>query len=276
EEASIRVGTLYENGDPLGRKELGRCVVEWLRQGMQSMASKFASAELQGDMADLTTAALTLNWGSAEGQLGFVIQAQPYLSSIPMPKGLESLCFKACTHYPTLFDHFQRELRAVLLSYQNQGLIYDWRSTQTWKLLKEMANSTHHRAAVRRTTPRTKAVHSSIGISLKKVRLMQDRIEDFVKHMSDLLRIERDAELEFTQEELNATTMLDNNSKPSKPVEYLVTHGQAQQEQCDTICNLSVISSSTGVWEAYIWFYSELKVNTSCLQPHCHLGTWFV
>ncbi|KAI4981374.1 hypothetical protein ZWY2020_021866 [Hordeum vulgare] len=151
EEASIRVGTLYENGDPLGRKELGRCVVEWLRQGMQSMASKFASAELQGEMADLTTAALTLNWGSAEGQLGFVIQAQPYLSPVPMPKGLEALCFKACTHYPTLFDHFQRELRGVLLSYQNQGLIYDY-STQTWKLLKEMANSTHHRAAVQGDT----------------------------------------------------------------------------------------------------------------------------
>ena len=270
EEASIRVGTLYENGDPLGRKELGRCVVEWLRQGMQSMASKFASAELQGDMADLTTAALTLNWGSAEGQLGFVIQAQPYLSSIPMPKGLESLCFKACTHYPTLFDHFQRELRGVLLSYQNQGLIWDWRSTQTWKLLKEMANSTHHRAAVRRTTPRTKAVHSSIGVSLKKVRLMQDRIEDFVRHMSELLRIERDAELEFTQEELNATTMLDNNSKPSKPVEYLVTHGQAQQEQCDTICNLSVISSSTGLGGLHLVLFrieGEHKLPPTTLSP---------
>ncbi|KAE8796083.1 DNA-binding protein SMUBP-2-like [Hordeum vulgare] len=270
EEASIRVGTLYENGDPLGRKELGRCVVEWLRQGMQSMASKFASAELQGEMADLTTAALTLNWGSAEGQLGFVIQAQPYLSPVPMPKGLEALCFKACTHYPTLFDHFQRELRGVLLSYQNQGLIYDWRSTQTWKLLKEMANSTHHRAAVRRTTPRTKAVHSSIGISLKKVRLMQDRIEDFVRHMSDLLRIERDAELEFTQEELNATTMLDNNSKPSKPVEYLVTHGQAQQEQCDTICNLSVISSSTGLGGLHLVLFrieGEHKLPPTTLSP---------
>lgn len=246
EEASIRVGTLYQNGDPLGRKELGRCVVEWLRQGMRSMASKFASAELQGDMAELNAATLTLDWGSAEGRLGFVIQAQPYLSAIPMPKGLEALCLKVCTHYPTLFDHFQRELRDVLLSYQNQGLISDWRSTQSWKLLKEMANSVQHRAAVRRIAPRPKAVHGSIGVSLNKVRLMQGRIEDFVRHMSDLLGIERDVELEFTQEELNATPMLDENSEPPKPVEYLVSHGQAQQEQCDTICNLNVISSSTG------------------------------
>uniref|UniRef100_A0A0E0CQB1 Helicase ATP-binding domain-containing protein n=1 Tax=Oryza meridionalis TaxID=40149 RepID=A0A0E0CQB1_9ORYZ len=247
EEASIRVGTLYQNGDPLGRKELGRCVVEWLRQGMQSMASKFASAELQGDMADLDAAALAQEWGSADGRLGFVIQAQPYMSAIPMPKGLEALCLKACTHYPTLFDHFQRELRDVLQSCQNQGLISDWRSTQSWKLLKEMANSVQHREAVRRTVPRPKAVHGSIGVSLNKVKLMQRRIEQYVTHMSDLLCIERDVELEFTQEELNASPMLDNDSEPPKPVEYLVSHGQSQQEQCDTICNLNVISSSTGL-----------------------------
>uniref|UniRef100_A0A0D9YX19 Helicase ATP-binding domain-containing protein n=1 Tax=Oryza glumipatula TaxID=40148 RepID=A0A0D9YX19_9ORYZ len=266
EEASIRVGTLYQNGDPLGRKELGRCVVEWLRQGMQSMASKFASAELQGDMADLDAAALAQEWGSADGRLGFVIQAQPYMSAIPMPKGLEALCLKACTHYPTLFDHFQRELRDVLQSCQNQGLISDWRSTQSWKLLKEMANSVQHREAVRRTVPRPKAVHGSIGVSLNKVKLMQRRIEQYVTHMSDLLCIERDVELEFTQEELNAAPMLDDDSEPPKPVEYLVSHGQSQQEQCDTICNLNG-------WEAYIWFYSELKADTSCLQPHCLLGT---
>ncbi|XP_006647757.2 DNA-binding protein SMUBP-2-like [Oryza brachyantha] len=247
DEASIRVGTLYQNGDPLGRKELGRCVVEWLRQGMQSMASKFASAELQGDMADLDAAALAQEWGSADGRLGFVIQAQPYMSAIPMPQGLEALCLKACTHYPTLFDHFQRELRDVLQSCQNQGLISDWRSTQSWKLLKEMANSVQHREAVRRTTPRPKAVHDTIGVSLNKVKSMQRRIEHFVMHMSDLLRIERDVELEFTQEELNATPMLDDDSEPPKPVEYLVSHGQSQQEQCDTICNLNVISSSTGL-----------------------------
>ncbi|CAL5019068.1 unnamed protein product [Urochloa decumbens] len=244
EEASISVGTPYQNGDPLGRKELGRCVVEWLRQGMRSMASKFAAAELEGDLA---AAALALEWGSAEGRLGFVIQAQPYLSAIPMPQGLEALCLKACTQYPTLFDHFQRELRDVLLSYQNQGLVSDWRDTQSWRILKEMASSSQHRAAVRRTSPRPKAVHSSIGISLKKVRLMQARIEEFVRHMSDLLQIERDVELEFTQDELNATPTLDDDSEPSKPVEYLVSHGQAQQERCDTICNLNVISSSTGL-----------------------------
>ena len=122
--------------------------------------------------------------------------------------------------------------------------------------MEEMANSSEHRAAMRTTSPRPKAVHSSIGITLKKVSLMQTRIEEFVRHMSDLLRIERDVELEFTQEELNAAPMLDDDSKPPKPVEYLVSHAQAQQEQCDTICNLNVISSSTGEGTISVYFFS--------------------
>uniref|UniRef100_A0A0E0AZS8 Uncharacterized protein n=1 Tax=Oryza glumipatula TaxID=40148 RepID=A0A0E0AZS8_9ORYZ len=241
EEVSIRVNTLYESGDPIGKKELGRCVVQWLKQGMHSMAIKYASTEMQNDGATFL-----LDGGSSEDNLGFVMLAQPYLSAIPMPKGQEALCLKASTHYPTLFDHFQRELRDVLLQQQNQGLISDWRTTQSWMLLKELANSAQHRAAARK--PKAPTTHSTLGISLDKTRLMQTKIEDFVKKMSDLLHIERDAELEFTQEELNATPVMDGNSKkPLKPVEYLVTHGQSQQEQCDTICNLNVISSSTGL-----------------------------
>ncbi|CAN6223854.1 unnamed protein product [Urochloa humidicola] len=90
-------------------------------------------------------------------------------------------------------------------------------------------------------------MHSILSISLDKTRMMQTKIDDFIKKMTDLLHLERDAELEFTQAELNATSMMDAKSeKPVQPVEYLVTHGQAQ-EQCDTICNLKVISSSTGL-----------------------------
>lgn len=146
EEASISVQMLYQNGDPLGRKELGKCVVRWISQGMRAMASDFASAEIQGEFSELrqrlgigipnSTAAAT-----ATGGLAFVIQAQPYLNGIPMPKGLEALCFKACTHYPTLFDHFQRELRDVLQEYQRKSVFADWRATESWKLLKEFANS---------------------------------------------------------------------------------------------------------------------------------------
>lgn len=76
---------------------------------------------------------------------------------------------------------------------------------------------------------------------------MQSNIDQFTKHMSNLLRIERDAELEFTQEELNAVPMPDENSDFSRPIEFLVTHGQSQQELCDTLCNLVAVSTSTGI-----------------------------
>uniref|UniRef100_A0A453KH12 DNA2/NAM7 helicase helicase domain-containing protein n=1 Tax=Aegilops tauschii subsp. strangulata TaxID=200361 RepID=A0A453KH12_AEGTS len=241
EEVSIRIAEAYESGDPLGRKELGRCVMQWLKLGMCSMASTFASTEVQNDGA-----AFSLDGGSSEGNLEFMILAQPYLAAIPMPQGHEALCLKASTHYPTLFDHFQRELREVLLKHQNQGLISDWRSTESWILLKKLAKSTQHRQGARK--PKAPAMHSLLGISLDKTRLMQTKIEDFVKKMSDLLDIERDAELEFTQEELNATPTTDSAAKqPLKPVAYLVSHGQAEQEQCDTVCNLNVVSTSTGL-----------------------------
>ncbi|RRT62353.1 hypothetical protein B296_00021234 [Ensete ventricosum] len=154
EEASISVRTLYQNGDPLGRRELGKCVVRWISQGMHSMASDFASAEVQGEFSELrqrvglpTIGGTPADGGAgaaAVGGLAFVIQAQPYLYAVPMPKGLEALCFKACTHYPTLFDHFQRELRNVLQDLQCQAIFSDWRATESWKLLKDIANSAAH------------------------------------------------------------------------------------------------------------------------------------
>ncbi|KAK8947012.1 hypothetical protein KSP39_PZI006588 [Platanthera zijinensis] len=254
EEASISVTALYQNGDPLGRRELGKCVVRWISQGMRSMASDMASAEILGEFSELRQrlglevgAAISNTSGAATGtgELAFVIQGQPYLYAIPMPKGMEAVCLKVCTHYPTLFDHFQRELRDILQDLQSKSVFPDWRTTESWKLLKEFASSAQHRAAVRKMTD-AKTVHSALGMQLEKVTLVQDKIDDFVNRMSELLRIERDAELEFTQEELDAVPHSDENSEP-KPIEYLVSHGQSQQEQCDTICNLNAISSSTGL-----------------------------
>lgn len=83
-------------------------------------------------------------------------------------------------------------------------------------------------------------------MNLEKAKAIQGRINEFTNQMSELLRIERDAELEFTQEELNAVPTLDESSDSSKPIEFLVSHGQGQQELCDTICNLYAVSTSTG------------------------------
>lgn len=129
----VDVRALNENGDPMGRKDLGKCVVRWISQGMKAMATDFATAEMQGEFTEVKQ--------RMEPGLTFVIQAQPYLNAIPMPLGLEAICLKACTHYPTLFDNFQRELRDVLQNLQRKSLVQDWRDTESWKLLKDLAIS---------------------------------------------------------------------------------------------------------------------------------------
>ncbi|XP_022929095.1 DNA-binding protein SMUBP-2-like [Cucurbita moschata] len=235
----VSVLGIYQNGDPLGRRELGKSVVQWIGQAMRVMASDFTSAEVQGD--DLSELRQLMGPG-----LTFVIQAQPYLNAVPMPLGFEAVCLKASTHYPTLFDHFQRELRDVLQDLQRKSLFLDWRETQSWKLLKELANSVQHKAIARKIS-QPKAVQGVLGMDLEKAKGIQNRIDEFANRMSELLRIERDSELEFTQEELNAVPTPDEGSDNSKPIEFLVSHGQAQQELCDTICNLNPVSTSTGL-----------------------------
>lgn len=235
---AVNVQALSQNGNPLGRRELGKGVVRWICQGMRAMASDFASAEIQGEFSELRQ-----RMGPG---LTFVIEAQPYLNAIPMPVGLEAVCLKAGTHYPTLFDHFQRELRDVLQELQQKLLVQDWHETESWKLLKELANSAQHRAIVRKVT-QPKPVQGVLGMDLERVKTIQSRLDEFTQRMSELLRIERDAELEFTQEELNAVPTPDENSDSSKPIEFLVSHGRAPQELCDTICNLFVVSTSTGL-----------------------------
>jgi len=123
---------VHHNGDPIGKKDLGKSVMRWIRDSMRAMASDLAAAEILGEME---------LWERMGPGLTFIMQAQPYLNAVPMPIGLEGVCLKACTHYPTLFDHFQRELRAVLQDLQNDHSIQDWRDTKSWKLLKQLANS---------------------------------------------------------------------------------------------------------------------------------------
>lgn len=244
----VKLRGLHQNGDPLGHRDIGKSVVRWISQGMRAMASDFASAEVCGEFSDL-------KHRTGPG-LTFVIQAQPYLNAVPMPLGLEAICLKACTHYPTLFDHFQRELRDVLQDLQRKSLLQNWCDTESWKLLKELANSAQHRAIARKVV-RPKTVQGVLGMDLEKAKAIQIRIDEFTKRMSELLRIERDAELEFTQEELDAvpTPTPDETSHSSRPIEFLVSHGQAQQELCDTICNLNAVSTSTGQLKIHCCFY---------------------
>lgn len=274
-------------------------MVHWLKQGMRQMASEFASSdqpETQGGAYASTVyniASPLWSDGGHAAHAGFVAQAQAHLSATPMPKGQDALCRTASAHYPTLLDNFQRELRDVLLRRQQEGLLVgdDWRSTRSWALLKEMARSAEHRTAARRST--APVLHTTLGVSLEKTRLMQARIDGFVQQMTGLLRLERDAELELAQDhELSAAGSV-MDGMPKKPV---VAHGQAQEDG-DTICNLRVISSSTGLTGEHLVLFraegshrlpatrlspgdmvcvracdsqGELAASTPCLQASVH------
>lgn len=107
--------------------------------------------------------------------------------------------------------------------------------------------SAQHREVARKAGQPKKNVQGVLGMELLKAKAIQSRIDEFTNRMSELLRLERDVELEFTQEELDAVPTPDESSDSSKPIEFLVRHGQAQQELCDTICNLNAVSTSIGL-----------------------------
>lgn len=96
--------------NPLGRKVLGKAVINWLKEGVTAMVREVACAQERGEIK------------LAEERMGtghnLVALAQPYLIARPMPEGLEPLCLRASLHYPTIFDHYQRELRAALQASQ--------------------------------------------------------------------------------------------------------------------------------------------------------------
>lgn len=124
--------------------------------------------------------------------------------------------------------------------------------------------------AIARKIPQPKPIQGVLGMDIDKAKAIQSRIDDFTKQMSALLRIERDAELEFTQEELNAVpTPAEENSKPLKPIEFLVSHAQPEQELCDTICNLHAVSTSTGhITFSLIKVLLQISI-TIALLPNC-------
>ncbi|KAH7352248.1 hypothetical protein KP509_19G036700 [Ceratopteris richardii] len=230
------------NGNPLGRKVLGKEVVRWVSEGMSAMAAQAAASEENSEYDELED--------KIASGLSFVMQAQHYLNMNPMPSGCEALCLKASTHYPTLFDHFQRELQNALCKLQEKGVLKDWKKAKAWQLLKLHAKSGSHRVMTRKASD-TKQLHEELGLGRSRLDEIQKSIEQFVSKTMDLLQMERNAELDVTQSELNAFPTVGDESV-SGTTDYLVYHGQSEQEHCDTICNLMAVSSSTGLGGTHV------------------------
>ncbi|KAJ1411467.1 P-loop containing nucleoside triphosphate hydrolase [Sesbania bispinosa] len=61
--------------------------------------------------------------------------------------------------------------------------------------------------------------------------------------------------------ELDAVPKPNDTSDSLKPIEFLVSHSQPQQELCDTICNLNAISTSTGLGGNAFWVIFKVEGN---------------
>lgn len=73
---------------------------------MTAMASDFCAAEEPGEVGELEKKKM-------RSSIEFVMQTQPYLVVNPMPRGLVAICLNSSTHYPILFDNFQRKVRNI-------------------------------------------------------------------------------------------------------------------------------------------------------------------
>lgn len=131
--SSLDLDDGYQSGDPLGRKRLGKDVVRWLSRGMAAMASDIAAAEASGERLGFLD--------DLESGVTLVTLAQPYLGAAAMPMGHEAVCLKVSSHYPTLFDHLQRELQGALQALQDQGVLEKWQDAESWLFLKKLARS---------------------------------------------------------------------------------------------------------------------------------------
>ncbi|KAL3694099.1 hypothetical protein R1sor_007750 [Riccia sorocarpa] len=225
-----------QNGDPLGKKVLGKPVMKWIARGMEGLADVVARAEEKGDVQGVEGI-------MKQAGLAFVTMAQPYLAENPMPLHQEALCLKASTHYPTLFDHFQRGLREALQELQQKGVVENWQLSLSWKLLKHNAKSDGHKKSTRNAH---EGRQGAAGLSREKMGAIQERIDTFVAKAFELLRIERDAELEATQQSLDSVPV---GSPPPTPdsEELLLAEEDLHPEAHDTIRNLIAVSSSTGL-----------------------------
>uniref|UniRef100_A0A7I4DX35 Helicase ATP-binding domain-containing protein n=1 Tax=Physcomitrium patens TaxID=3218 RepID=A0A7I4DX35_PHYPA len=224
--------------NPLGRKVLGKAVINWLKEGVTAMVREVACAQERGEIK------------LAEERMGtghnLVALAQPYLIARPMPEGLEPLCLRASLHYPTIFDHYQRELRAALQASQERGKLDNWQNTESWKLLKKFAKSGEHRAVARKVKDPNQ-IHNILGLSQERVAEIQSNVDSFVTRGLELLQIERDAELEATHQSLEGAASAIGSAPTSSGIAPRDKRDEQALESCDSITNLIATGSTTGL-----------------------------
>ncbi|GAQ86967.1 DNA helicase [Klebsormidium nitens] len=196
-------------GDPRGKRQVGKNVVAWLSRGMSQMATELLdeSSSLQARVR--------------EPNFSLVLAAQQYLWRNNQPMGEEAKCQVAATHLPTLWDHLQREVR-IILSREGSP-----EKNEAWRKVKALAWRPEHKASARKGTP---AAAPSLGPTREQLRAVQARVDEFVKKASELLEIERAAEVEATKRALDGAEM---------PVE--------EEDRDNSLRKIVVVRSYTGL-----------------------------
>ncbi|XP_024529728.1 DNA-binding protein SMUBP-2 isoform X2 [Selaginella moellendorffii] len=232
-----------EDCNPLGRRELGKKVVSWVGRGIQAMAAEIAEAERARDLAGVEERV-----GVGEELVRLV---QPFLDRVELPEGLEDECQRARNHYPTLYDHFQRELKNSLVDLQEKGSVEEWQETDSWKLFKKRSKSGQHRSSARIKV----AKKSFNGLTEEVVAGIQSKVDAFVDRYLELLSVERQAELAATQQALDGSSKKKLSSGCGDEEDHDEEEKSSSSssspsilhEECGALCDLVAVSSFKGL-----------------------------
>mmetsp|Transcript_13439 Transcript_13439/g.48894 ORF Transcript_13439/g.48894 Transcript_13439/m.48894 type:complete len:1013 (-) Transcript_13439:1026-4064(-) len=240
-QTALRAGhdTAGVYGNPVGRKQVGRRPLEWLRRGVEEAAIEFIEEANAFDDAQWEDAVRDreLPWN-------FVLytRVERHLDFEIFPEGDEEKCrFLAC-HLPTIWDVFSRMVQEKLVQEYGEK---EWRRTRVARALKLLPKSTSHVLGTRTRSAQQK--------QREKLRLLRKSIEVYTDRALDLLLMERqeqairntDSSLTYEQfRELSALPKPDQ--LPNSALQSIVYDGLRVQSiasdvssQCQTLVLVS-------------------------------------
>eukprot|EP00850_Spirogloea_muscicola_P013643 SM000093S24454 [mRNA] locus=s93:511904:517186:- [translate_table: standard] len=256
-------------GDPLGRKALGKAAVKWLSQGLGAFAAELIAAEQRG------LRLVEVHGSSAQ----LMAAVQSSLAKQPMPPGAEDKCQIAAAHFPTVWDHLQRELQWALQALEAKGHLSTWKGTQAWRLVKGLGKSDEHKLA----TKGGKALEpGDVYLPNERINEIHASLKAFVDRALRLLKLERDAELLVTQNligdfeskssESGSESERDQQEEHNQQEEHMseqrgdATSSPTTADRIDTLRHLKLVKSATGLGGMHLVTLREQRGQQ--LPPH--------
>eukprot|EP00850_Spirogloea_muscicola_P021566 SM000254S08792 [mRNA] locus=s254:115750:121317:+ [translate_table: standard] len=231
-------------GDPLGRKSLGKAAVKWLSQGLGAFAAELIAAEQRG------LRLVEVHGSSAQ----LMAAVQSFLAKQPMPPGAEAKCQIAAAHFPTVWDHLQRELQWALQALEAKGHLSTWKGSQAWRLVKGLGKSDEHKLA----TKGGKVLEpGDVYLPNERINEIHASLKSFVDRALRLLKLERDAELLVTQNLIGdfepKSSESGSESERDQQEEHMneqrgdATSSPTTADHIDTLRHLKLVKSATGL-----------------------------